>query len=521
MAAAVTNAANANETCAVCLDEIVRRDGIASIDLGCGHPLHLHCYNAMRNNAVGRAAVKCPMCRKQPNWKGKQEDPVDPPLPATHDYSKIFDMDIVPGFSEREGAKVPFVVKLTAGPDPNENEERSAVDLVLTIDRSYSMVGTKLDLVKETLKTIFTLKNGILTPRDRVSIVTFDDEAVQLCPLTRASKESFFLKLVDSIQVGGGTNITKGMKASLKALGSRKQHNPCSSILFLSDGQDLECNTLSTSELLGHAKTLGSSVYTFGYGTDHDPQVLSKLVSNGAFTYIEDLSQVREVMVSAVGSIKSTAIQKLKGTITLSPGAVEQGIKFVKNQGNTVLDSQIGFEMADINYGQTKDVLLWIEVPLDPDGKLRSRHRHLFNSQVSFTVLDTQEQRSLPGHYNLPSSRRSFEPNFTIATAILKEKLLQALETATSTFKEEPLDAFSKLLETYKATFGPQADSFVKAWEDEVKQAKEQVKEGNTASLLSAMTSARFSKTVSPSMASSALYMTSKSVMYIRRTEGA
>lgn len=49
---------------------------------------------------------------------------------------------------------------------------RLPIDLVCVIDRSYSMVGEKIELVKKTLLYII---EDLLDEEDRISLIQFDD----------------------------------------------------------------------------------------------------------------------------------------------------------------------------------------------------------------------------------------------------------------------------------------------------------------------------------------------------------
>lgn len=50
------------------------------------------------------------------------------------------------------------------------------------------------------------------------------------------------------------------------------------------------------------------SIHTFGYGTDHDPELMTNLAEqkNGQFYYIEDLSRVDEAFIDFLGLLKSS-----------------------------------------------------------------------------------------------------------------------------------------------------------------------------------------------------------------------
>lgn len=73
---------------------------------------------------------------------------------------------------------LPAMCKITSS-----GGSRTSVDLICVIDVSGSMQGSKLNLVKDTMKVLIE----ILTPSDRLSIITFDSDGERICPLKAAT----------------------------------------------------------------------------------------------------------------------------------------------------------------------------------------------------------------------------------------------------------------------------------------------------------------------------------------------
>src|SRR5262249_58286583 len=104
---------------------------------------------------------------------------------------------------------------------------------VLVIDRSGSMAGQQLKAAKAAAKELLGQLN---LNRDRVGLVTFASDASLNQPLSHdgASIEA----AIDQIQVGGGTNIAKGVAMAHDEL-SGSHHNLAAMpvMIFLSDGR--------------------------------------------------------------------------------------------------------------------------------------------------------------------------------------------------------------------------------------------------------------------------------------------
>lgn len=63
---------------------------------------------------------------------------------------------------------------------------RPSIDLICVIDKSGSMKGMKMELVKSTLKYLTELLNE----NDRISLVEFESEAKRISPLMSCSKNN-------------------------------------------------------------------------------------------------------------------------------------------------------------------------------------------------------------------------------------------------------------------------------------------------------------------------------------------
>ncbi|RUS12548.1 hypothetical protein BC938DRAFT_478767, partial [Jimgerdemannia flammicorona] len=122
--------------------------------------------------------------------------------------------------------------------DVEEDVRTQGTDLVMVLDVSGSMSGSKIELLKNTLRYVLTQ----LSPQDRVSLVSFSSDAKRETPLfsvSEARKESFE-SAIQSMITGGGTNIGAGLKVGLDGLLQRITKNPSAAIFLLSDGQDNE-----------------------------------------------------------------------------------------------------------------------------------------------------------------------------------------------------------------------------------------------------------------------------------------
>lgn len=198
--------------------------------------------------------------------------------------------------------------------DVKVQDKRLGLDLIFIVDVSSSMMGSKIELVQETLSFIL----GELAPQDRVSIVKFCHESQILTPLMPMTKENVFkAKNLVFSRLGcyGNTDIIKGLKDGFDVLLNRRQVNDLTSIFFLSDGEDTNGNSMKSfqdfidlQDRLYKEKMMDFSINCFGYGRDHDEKVLGMLAAKkqGNFYYIKDLKRVDECFIDCFGKLIST-----------------------------------------------------------------------------------------------------------------------------------------------------------------------------------------------------------------------
>ena len=209
----------------------------------------------------------------------------------------------------------PIVLNLAT---PDTLEKKSSVDLLCVIDVSGSMGGQKIELVKESLKTLL----GMMDSSDRLGLVLFNQHGTllaDLTPVTTSNKIDLLTK-IDSIRANGGTSILSGLEIAVDILTKSHDLTVTSGVILLSDGQD---NNLSDKELadglkqLTKGKNLSFTLHTFGYGQDHDPLIMNKLahIRDGSFYFVDELSKVKPYFVNVLGGCMSVISNQIKVTV--------------------------------------------------------------------------------------------------------------------------------------------------------------------------------------------------------------
>lgn len=183
-------------------------------------------------------------------------------------------------------------------------EERKELALVIVLDKSYSMVGAKLELSKEAAKAAL----GIMDDRHRFGVVTFDDTPYVAVPLQLASEESRINQSISQIIAGSQTNIYPALDKAFEILAESEAE--VRHIVLLSDGKTYADDY---EELVRRMADEDITVSSVAVGEEADRDLLSDIAmwGNGRTYYIQDAQGVPQVFIKeAQIASQSTLIEE-------------------------------------------------------------------------------------------------------------------------------------------------------------------------------------------------------------------
>lgn len=236
--------------------------------------------------------------------------------------------------------------------------DRPPVDVICVLDVSGSMQGTKISLVQDAVRFVV----DELRAEDRLSLVRFNHSSERVLRLRRmdalgkdeAHRQAF------ALCAGGGTSISSGLEAGLAVAEQRRQRNPVTAILLLTDGQDGGSRGRLPS-LIERARVAGCSLYAFGFGADHDAGLLSSLAEQAQtpFSYIEDVDTIRSTFAGAVGGLVSVTAQRIELTLECHYALKKVHTPF---QVQRISDKHVKVQIPDMLAGERRDVLVELSV---------------------------------------------------------------------------------------------------------------------------------------------------------------
>lgn len=242
--------------------------------------------------------------------------------------------------------------------------QKVPLDVVCVLDNSGSMSGGKLESLKKAMDFVIEM----LGPHDRLSVVNFNSHPELMHGLLKMNSSNQFRAktTIHTLRATGGTNILQGMQQGWSILESRRSKNPASCLFLLTDGQDRD----SMSEKLELARTIkssGTSLFVFGFGTDHDSEHMDAIATaaEGSFTYIESDSMVTDAFGGTIGAQQGQSLTD----ITLNLEGCERGVavgqvlagRYTHHLAADGRTAAVSF--VNMFLGESRDILLKMTVP--------------------------------------------------------------------------------------------------------------------------------------------------------------
>jgi Ca-activated chloride channel homolog len=166
---------------------------------------------------------------------------------------------------------------------PAQRETRPALNVALVIDRSGSMQGARMTAARDAA----LMAIDRLSPRDIVSMISYDDRVEVDVPATRATDTNRIKDRIRQLTSRGSTAIWAGMKAGAEEVRKFKSRDHVNKIILLSDGianvgpSSPEDFARLGRELAGD----GITVSTVGLGNGYNEDLMAKLAINADGTH--------------------------------------------------------------------------------------------------------------------------------------------------------------------------------------------------------------------------------------------
>jgi Ca-activated chloride channel family protein len=210
-----------------------------------------------------------------------------------------------------------FILELEA-PSEVRGSPSPPLNVCIVLDRSTSMKGEKMDVVKST--AIQILRS--LRPQDILSVVAFSDRAEVIIPAAYHQDRARLEARIQMIQPSGGTEIFQGLDAGAQEVMRSISSGRLNHIILLTDGQTYgdEPECLELAARLGEQ---GVGISAMGIGADWNDIFLDTLATRtgGSSAFIAQPQDIKKLLLEKFSALAQVYAEEVNLTLTPIEGA--------------------------------------------------------------------------------------------------------------------------------------------------------------------------------------------------------
>jgi Ca-activated chloride channel family protein len=188
--------------------------------------------------------------------------------------------------------------------DPNA-VSTPPLNLCLILDRSTSMQGAHMDIVKATAIQILHR----LRPQDALSVVAFSDRAEAIIPSARNADLTKLETRIQMLQTSGGTEIFRGLEAGYNEVRRNLDKAHVNHIILLTDGRTYG-DEAKCLELAEKAAGQGIGISGLGIGHEWNDVFLDELAARtgGSSMYVSRPQDIQRLLLEKFNHLGRTPV---------------------------------------------------------------------------------------------------------------------------------------------------------------------------------------------------------------------
>ena len=240
-------------------------------------------------------------------------------------------------------------------------ETRPAMEVILVVDTSGSMAGSKIESARAAATTLVrSLKDG-----DIVALDAFSDEANTLVPPTRLDMHTRqeILRQIASLVPKGSTNMFSGLNLAESQMAGAPASHPLRRVVMISDG--IANVGPSSPDVLGSVAERGlrfrAQVTSFGVGTDYDERTLNALSvrSNGRLFHIGEPREMQGILKNELALLDATMASDSFVEVMPAPGVQLIGADGLRTE---MRDGAMRIPLGALHAGQHREALVRVRI---------------------------------------------------------------------------------------------------------------------------------------------------------------
>lgn len=244
-------------------------------------------------------------------------------------------------------------VMLEFTPPPEQTPQRPPLNICLALDRSTSMKGRNLELLKRAvLNLLAQAQHG-----DIFSIVSFNDYADVVVPAGFNTDLKRAESRVYALQAAGGTEIYRGLEAALNEVRRFRDDHFVNQIILLTDGRTYGDEEKSL-KLAERAASEGISITAMGLGAEWNDQFLDALArkTGGNSAYLQQPEQLQNHFSRVLQKLQNVYARDI--ILEVNPGEnVEMAYVFRAQPDPLALPVEESLTLGAVSYSTPLQVI--------------------------------------------------------------------------------------------------------------------------------------------------------------------
>lgn len=271
------------------------------------------------------------------------------------------------------------------GHRPARVTDRPPMNVALVIDRSGSMQGPRIEAARRAAMSAVDR----LSPRDIVSVISYDDRVEVEVPATRATNPSAIKQKIAALTSRGSTAIWAGMQSGASEVRKFKSREYVNRIVLLSDGlanqgpSKPEDFARLGRELAGE----GITVSTIGIGLGYNEDLMAQLAQNadGSHAFVQEPADLAGFLNREFDDVAGIVAQDIEIRIRVTPG-----LKPMRSLGRdaAIESGGMAFKVKQVVGGTDNVLLAEIDVPAD----LAKGAQEIARVDVTYRDADGKQQ---------------------------------------------------------------------------------------------------------------------------------
>jgi Ca-activated chloride channel family protein len=226
--------------------------------------------------------------------------PPEQKIKLPYEYKFIYSR---PNLTHLEESQMLYLILDLEAPLEARSAPSPPLNVCIVIDRSTSMKGEKMDVVKST--AIQVLRN--LRPQDILSVVSFSDRAEVVIPAAYHQDRMRLESRIQMIQPSGATEIFQGLELGAKEVARSLDSKRINHIILLTDGHtygdEQQCLTLAS-----RLAERGIGISAMGIGQEWNDIFLDVLATRtgGSSAFISDPQDIKRLLLAKFNALAQT-----------------------------------------------------------------------------------------------------------------------------------------------------------------------------------------------------------------------